>query len=112
MSSIVEKMSAALDTRAATVNEWTARYRGESQFVLLTQEQRDALKNRLSSLSINYGALAVDLLNERLRLIGFTIDGTPDLNLWERWQMSGCSTERSRCNAMHWPRSGLRLCVG
>ncbi|WP_067429150.1 phage portal protein [Nocardioides jensenii] len=85
MSSIVEKMSAALDTRAATVNEWTARYRGESQFVLLTQEQRDALKNRLSSLSINYGALAVDLLNERLRLIGFTIDGTPDLNLWERW---------------------------
>lgn len=89
MSKIVEQLSSALDTREAQVLQWLARYRGETQFVLLTPAQRDQLAGRLKSLSINYGALAVDLLNERLRLVGFNVNGAPDLDLWERWQDFG-----------------------
>jgi hypothetical protein len=89
MSKIVEQLSSTLDTREAQVLQWLARYRGETPFVLLTQAQRDQLANRLKSLSINYGALAVDLLAERLRLTGFTVNGAPDLDLWERWADMG-----------------------
>lgn len=89
MSKIVEQMSSALDTREATVRQWLARYRGETQWVFLTQTEREQLNQRLKSLSINYGGLAVDLLAERLRLTGFTVNGSPDLDLWERWDDMG-----------------------
>lgn len=82
---IVEELSSDLDTREATVRQWLARYRGESQFAFLTASERQKLDQRIKSLSINFGALAVDLLTERLRLIGFTVNGEPDLDLWERW---------------------------
>ena len=85
MTDVVAQMSSALDTREAQVLQWLARYRGETQFVLLTPAQREQLAGRLKSLSINYGALAVDLLAERLRLTGFNVNGAPDLDLWQRW---------------------------
>jgi hypothetical protein len=89
MSTLAATLSSALDTRDATVRQWLARYRGETQFVFLTAAERQQLGERIKSLSINFGALAVDLLAERLRLIGFTVNGQPDLDLWERWQAMG-----------------------
>lgn len=86
---LVESMSSALDTREATVRQWLARYRGETQFAFLTAAEREQLGQRIKSLSINYGGLAVDLLSERLRLVGFNVNGVPDLDLWSRWNDMG-----------------------
>ena len=88
-SKLVESMSSALDTREAAVKDWLARYRGETRFVFLSAAEREQLGHRIKRLSINFSGLAVDLLAERLRLIGFTVNGSPDLDLWERWQELG-----------------------
>lgn len=89
MNQRIEALSGVLDTREAQVRKWLARYRGESSFAFLTEAERDKIGHRVKSLSVNYGGLAVDLLAERLRLIGFDVDGVPDLDLWERWQAMG-----------------------
>ncbi|MCW2783469.1 MAG: phage portal protein [Marmoricola sp.] len=89
MTDLVESLSSALDTREATVRQWDSRYLGDSPFVLLTPVQRDQLGERLKSLRIPLEALAVDLLNERLRLASFKVGGSDDLDLWERWNEMG-----------------------
>jgi hypothetical protein len=86
---LVEELSSALDTREAVVRQWESRYVGDSPFILLTASQRDQLDDRLKSLRIPLEGLAVDALNERLRIVGWSMDEQADLSLWQRWEDFG-----------------------
>jgi hypothetical protein len=66
------KLLNAADTQLARYSWLNSYYRGDQQNGFLTREQRDALGQRLSRLSVNIPKLAVTSLAERLHVNGFT----------------------------------------
>lgn len=60
-------------------------YAGEQPLSFLAPEAKAALGNRFAAMNSNIPRLAVTSLAERLRVAGFTRDGTPDPALWAAW---------------------------
>lgn len=85
---VVQSLSQALDTREGVVRGHEQRYAGDVPLSYIAPAVRAKLGNRLQSLSVNFCALAVDVLSERLRLTGFTVDGQTDLDLWTLFMKS------------------------
>ncbi|MBP2392000.1 phage portal protein [Aeromicrobium fastidiosum] len=85
MSEIAE-LSKLLDVQESKVRAHEQRYRGEVPIAFLSPKARDALDQQLKVLSVNYSRLVVDALAERLKVVGFMIDGKHDDALWERWR--------------------------
>ncbi|WP_051549004.1 phage portal protein [Nocardioides sp. URHA0032] len=89
MTSQIEKLNQRLDAQGSRVRLLEQRYAGESPLTFLSPEAKQALGNRLKALSVNFCALAVDALAERLQVSGFLINGTHDESLWEAWRSLG-----------------------
>lgn len=85
----VQRLCTTLDTREGEIRAWEARYAGETPLTFLAPEVREKLGDRLKTLNVGICKLACDVLGERLRLQGFVVDGKPDLDLWERFNVSG-----------------------
>ena len=79
----VQKLNTLLDVREGDVRGWENRYSGDVPLSFIAPDTRKKLGDRLTNLKINVCGLAVDALAERLRLQGFTVDGQPDLDLWQ-----------------------------
>lgn len=60
-------------------------YEGQQPLAYLAPEARTALGDRLTTMSSNVCRVAITALAERLRVTGFTRDGTADPALWAAW---------------------------
>lgn len=60
-------------------------YAGEQPLAFLAPEAKTALGERLTTMSSNVCRVAVTALAERLRVTGFTRDGSSDADLWDAW---------------------------
>lgn len=85
-------MNPTLTTLLQSLDEQTPRlerldryYSGKPPLAYLAPEARDALGSRFGHLGSNLCRLAVTSLSERLRITGFTTDGSPDADLWADW---------------------------
>lgn len=86
---ILEGLSRKLDETAPPLRDLDAYYAGEQPLSFLSKEAKEALGDRLRVLSVNYPRLIVDALSERLRVIGFTINGQPAQQIWQAWETAG-----------------------
>ncbi|WP_425308421.1 phage portal protein [Ammonicoccus fulvus] len=72
---------------AAQHTRLVAAYEGRSPLSYLSPEARAALGNRLQAINVNVPRLTVDVLGERLRVIGFDQPG-----IWEDWTFNHMQT--------------------
>jgi hypothetical protein len=89
VSAILEKLNRRLDEQESGVRLLEERYAGQSPLTFLSPEAKQALGNRLKALSVNFCALVVNALAERLQVSGFLINGTYDDALWQQWRALG-----------------------
>ena len=82
---LLARLGAELDEHAPHLSILDAYYAGTQPLSYLSPEARDALGARIRQVSINVPRLVVSSLVERLRVVGFTRDGTPDPALWATW---------------------------
>lgn len=74
-----------LDERRADLTTLDAYYQGRQPLAYLSPEAKAALGTRFNLVGTNVCRLAVTSLAERLRITGFTVDGTHDTDLWKTW---------------------------
>lgn len=74
-----------LDERTHVLAELDSYYNGTQPMAFLSPEARTAVGTRFGRLGVNIPRLAVNSLNERLRVTGFRRDGEPDPELWKSW---------------------------
>lgn len=60
-------------------------YAGDQPLAFLSPEAKTALGDRLTTMSSNVCRVSVTALAERLRVTGFTRDGSSDAALWSAW---------------------------
>ena len=75
----------ALDERTHHLAELDRYYAGRQAMAFLSPEARQAVGSRFGRLGVNIPRLAVNSLNERLRVTGFRLDDQPAPTLWEAW---------------------------
>lgn len=88
MSSIdhsIQPLIGALDERAHILAEYDRYYSGTQAMAFLSPEARQAVGTRFGRLAVNVPRLAVNSLNERLRVTGFDLDGAPSPSIWRSW---------------------------
>lgn len=86
---ILATLGARLDERAPELARLDAYHDGRQPLAFLAPEAKAALAGRLTRLAVNLPRLVVTSLAERLDVIGFTRDGTPDPALWAAWERNG-----------------------
>lgn len=74
-----------LDERKAVLDELDRYYAGMQPLTFLSPEAAAAVGTRFGRVGTNIPRLAVNSLNERLRVTGFRRDGDPDPSLWQTW---------------------------
>jgi hypothetical protein len=74
-----------LEAPKARFAELDRYYAGDQPLAFLSPESKEALGDRLSKVAVNIPRLAVTALAERLRVIGFSREGQPDLEIWSDW---------------------------
>lgn len=85
MSDTLTLLLQDLDARQGQIAEYERYYSGKQALAFLSPEAKTALGERFTRMSSNIPRLAVTSLAERLRVNGFTVDGTPDPGLWSTW---------------------------
>ena len=80
MNDLLTGMLQQLDEPAARLDMLDRYYLGQQPLAFLAPEARDALGDRLTTLSINIPRLLVDSIAERLRVVGFDRD-----DVWPAW---------------------------
>ncbi|GAB2934150.1 hypothetical protein GCM10027047_33210 [Rhodococcus aerolatus] len=93
---LLEQLNSDLDVASHDVRVWEDRYLGNSPLTYLSPESREALGNRLKALSANFCRLACDALAERIKPIGFLVNGAHDDVLWERWRELGLEDQAAQ----------------
>lgn len=86
---LLEALSRRLDETAPHLRDLDAYYAGRQPLSFMAREARDALGNRLRALNANYCRLVVDSISERLRVVGFTVDGKPAHDVYAAWEAAG-----------------------
>ena len=86
---ILETLSRQLDTNAHKLRELDAYYKGEQHLAFLSKEAKEALGNRLKALTVNYPRVVVDAMSERLRVVGFSVDGQSADTIYRAWEDAG-----------------------
>ena len=74
-----------LDARIPLLAQYEKYYAGRQSLAFLSPEAKKALGNRLGLIAVNFCRLAVVSLAERMRVTGFTVDGTPSEAAWDLW---------------------------
>lgn len=82
---ILRTLFTALDERKHVLSELDQYYAGAQPLAFLSPEARTAVGTRFGRLGVNIPRLAVNSLNERLRVTGFRREGEPDPVLWRSW---------------------------
>ncbi|KRF19405.1 hypothetical protein ASG90_20545 [Nocardioides sp. Soil797] len=86
---ILEGLSRKLDETSPPLRDLDAYYSGSQPLAFLSAEAKEALGDRLRVLQTNYPRLVVDSIAERLRVKGFTVNGTPALDIYAAWEAAG-----------------------
>ena len=86
---VLEGLSRKLDETEPKLRDLDAYYRGEQPLSFLSPEAKKALGNRLRVLVANYPRLIIDAMSERLRVVGFTVDGQPANDIYRAWEYAG-----------------------
>lgn len=86
---VLEGLSRKLDETAPPLRDLDAYYAGTQPLSFLSEEAKEALGNRLRALVANYPRLVIDSIAERLRVLGFTIDGQPATSVTRAWEDAG-----------------------
>lgn len=81
----VKTLFGILDERKHVLTELDKYYAGAQDLAFLSPEARNAVGSRFGRIGVNIPRLAVNALNERLRVTGFRRDGEPDAALWRSW---------------------------
>lgn len=92
MNNTIKALSDKLDMTVPRLVQLDSYWHGEQPAAYLTPDARDALGDRLKTLSVNFPRLAVTALAERLEVTGFRTDGPdaePDADLWRIWRRNG-----------------------
>jgi hypothetical protein len=82
-------MMRRLDGAQGYLDSWDSYYGGDQPAAFLSPDAQAALNGQLSVMSINFCRLAVLSLVERLRVVGFRVDGAVDANVWASWERCG-----------------------
>lgn len=80
-----QDLAQALDVRAPRLHLLERYYRAQQPLAYLSPEAKKALGARFGLLGVNYPRLAVLSIAERLRVAGFTVDGTRSAEAWSLW---------------------------
>ena len=80
-----QDLAQALDVRAPRLHLLECYYRAQQPLAYLSPEAKKALGARFGLLGVNYPRLAVLSIAERLRVAGFTVDGTRSAEAWSLW---------------------------
>lgn len=81
-------LTARLDESAGRMTLLDKYYSGTQPLSFISPESRAALGDRLTALGSNLCRVSITSLTERLRVTGFTRDGSPDSALWRAWLRS------------------------
>jgi hypothetical protein len=85
MTDMLTGLIQRIDENAGRYSRLDMYYRGNSPLTFLSPEAREALGERFGVMGSNLCRLAVTSLAERLRVTGFTLDGSPAEQLWADW---------------------------
>jgi hypothetical protein len=84
-------------TRLAQQSEWAMTYEsyydGRHPLLFTTSKWREAFGNLFSEFADNWCQLIVDAAVERLKVVGFMVDGEPDQDAWAIWQANALDVE-------------------
>lgn len=91
VTQLVVKLSRSLDEKTLSLGLHRQYYEGGQPLAFLNPADREALKNRLVRLPVNYCRHAIETLADVLVVEGFTTDdaSVPDLGLWQLWRRAG-----------------------
>lgn len=79
-----------IEQRAHALDAYRKHWRGRPDTAFMTRASRDALDDRLATLSINFPRLLVTSYVDRMNLTGWTgPDGSPDAAAWGRHRAAG-----------------------
>lgn len=81
----LQQLLMALDERQARYSILDSYYYGRQPLAYLSPKAREAIGDRIGTMASNLPRLAVSALTERLRVTGFSRDGTTDGDLWRAW---------------------------
>lgn len=81
----IKTMFSHLDERTHVLTQLDKYYAGAQDLAFLSPEARNAVGSRFGRIGVNIPRLAVNALNERLRVTGFRREGDPDSVLWRSW---------------------------
>lgn len=85
----LETLGRKLDEDTGRLTTLDAYWLGTQPSAFLSPESKEALGDRLRTLTVNFPRLAVSSLAERLRVTGFRTEGPdsePDTELWRVWR--------------------------
>ena len=104
---ILEGLSRRLDETSPPLRDLDAYYRGDQPLAFLSKEAKEALGNRLRALTVNFPRVVVDSVSERLRVVGFSIDGEPAEGIYRAWEDAGFESGHGvvHCEALALGRS-------
>lgn len=84
-------MSKRIDGAAGYLSRYDQFFEGRQPSSFMSPESLAAMDGRCPTLNINFVRLAILSLAERLRLVGFCLDGVtePDADVWRTWTRCG-----------------------
>lgn len=91
----VERLTPKLTEQDRTATAWGNWYDGEHPQMFSQERWRTAFGGLFRDFAVNYSALVVDSVAERLRVVGFRIGDQPqsDADAWRIWQRCGMDAE-------------------
>lgn len=110
MNPTIQILSDKLDLTWPALRRLDSYWHGTQPAAYLSNDARDALGDRLKTLSVNFPRLAVTSLAERLQVTGFRTDGpdsAPDEALWQVWRRNGMeeAADQAHTDALAYGRS-------
>lgn len=91
LDTTVKELSTKITEGAVILTALDSYWNGAQPAAFLSPEARDALGNRLRTLSVNFPRLSVTAKADRLTVTGFRRHGedTPDPEVWAAWRRNG-----------------------
>lgn len=82
-----------LDRAALNAAVYEDYYNGRHPLQFATSKYREAFGNLFGAFADNWCQIVVDACVERLKIVGFQIDGTPSTDAWDIWQENSLDVE-------------------
>lgn len=116
-TTLLETLGRRLDEDSGRLATLDSYWHGTQPTAYLSPEAKNALGDRLRTLTVNYPRLAVSSLAERLRVTGFRTEGPdsdPDAELWRVWRRNRLeeASEAAHTDALVYGRSFALVWAG